>query len=59
MHGQSFNLGTLRGEEFTFTSPNAEDVRDLIVTFLEGLRKKSKYAIALQDYQPPSNVLHS
>ena len=54
MHGQSFTLATVKGDEFTFTSPNAEDIRDLVVTFLDGLRKRSKYVIALQDYKPPS-----
>lgn len=50
MHGQSFTLATVKGDEYTFTSPNAEDIRDLVVTFLEGLKKRSKYVIAIQDY---------
>ena len=54
MHGQSFTLATVKGDEYTFTSPNAEDIRDLVVTFLEGLKKRSKYVIALQDYKAPS-----
>ncbi|XP_064639535.1 myosin-VIIa-like isoform X2 [Lineus longissimus] len=53
MHGQSFTLATVKGDEYTFTSPNAEDIRDLVVTFLEGLKKRSKYVIALQDYRSP------
>ena len=44
---------TVRNEEFTFQSPNAEDIRDLVVYFLEGLKKRSKYVIALQDYKAP------
>ena len=56
MHGQSFTLATVKGEEYTFTSPNAEDIRDLVVTFLEGLKKRSKYVIALQDYRAPSKL---
>jgi myosin-7 len=55
MHGQSFTLATVKGDEYTFTSPNAEDIRDLVVTFLEGLKKRSKYVIALQDYKAPSD----
>ena len=55
MHGQSFTLATVKGDEYTFTSPNAEDIRDLVVTFLEGLKKRSRYVIALQDYKAPSN----
>ena len=50
MHGQSFTLATVKGDEYTFTSPNAEDIRDLVVTFLEGLKRRSRYVIALQDY---------
>uniref|UniRef100_A0A8C3UCY4 Myosin VIIA n=1 Tax=Catharus ustulatus TaxID=91951 RepID=A0A8C3UCY4_CATUS len=39
LQGQSFTLATIKGDEYTFTSNNAEDIRDLVVTFLEGLRK--------------------
>uniref|UniRef100_A0A8C9R4M5 Myosin VIIAa n=1 Tax=Scleropages formosus TaxID=113540 RepID=A0A8C9R4M5_SCLFO len=49
LQGQSFTLATIKGDEYTFTSNNAEDIRDLVVTFLEGLRKRSKYVVALQD----------
>ncbi|KAH8375739.1 hypothetical protein KR093_008372, partial [Drosophila rubida] len=52
---QTFSLSTVRGEEFTFQSPNAEDIRDLVVYFLDGLKKRSKYVIALQDYRAPSD----
>ncbi|WAR27663.1 MYO7A-like protein, partial [Mya arenaria] len=40
MHGQSFTLATVKSDEFTFTSPNAEDIRDLVATFLESLKKR-------------------
>jgi hypothetical protein len=50
---QTFTLSTVRGEEFTFQSPNAEDIRDLVVYFLEGLKKRSKFVISLQDYKAP------
>ena len=50
---QTFTLSTVRGEEFTFQSPNAEDIRDLVVFFLEGLKKRSKFVLALQDYKAP------
>ncbi|KAG2456572.1 MYO7A protein, partial [Polypterus senegalus] len=49
LQGQSFSLATIKGDEYTFTSNNSEDIRDLVVTFLEGLRKRSKYVVALQD----------
>ncbi|XP_022095227.1 myosin-VIIa-like isoform X1 [Acanthaster planci] len=49
LHGQSFTILTVKGDEYTFTSSNAEDIRDLIVFFLEGMKKKSRYVVALQD----------
>ncbi|XP_063807345.1 unconventional myosin-VIIa isoform X4 [Pseudophryne corroboree] len=54
LQGQSFTLATIKGDEYTFTSNNAEDIRDLVVTFLEGLRKRSKYVVALQDNANPA-----
>ncbi|XP_062434237.1 unconventional myosin-VIIa isoform X2 [Rhea pennata] len=53
LQGQSFTLATIKGDEYTFTSNNAEDIRDLVVTFLEGLRKRSKYVVTLQDNLNP------
>ena len=57
MHGQSFTLATVKGDEYTFSSPNAEDISDLVVTFLEGLKKRSEYVIALLDYSSPGNQI--
>ncbi|XP_066444369.1 unconventional myosin-VIIa [Eleutherodactylus coqui] len=54
LQGQSFTLATIKGDEYTFTSNNAEDIRDLVVTFLEGLRKRSKFVVALQDNSNPA-----
>ncbi|KAJ3589043.1 hypothetical protein NHX12_009891 [Muraenolepis orangiensis] len=54
LQGQSFTLATVKGDEYTFTSNNAEDIRDLVVEFLEGLRKRSKYVVALQDCPDPA-----
>ncbi|KAM6933947.1 unconventional myosin-VIIa-like isoform 3-T4 [Xenentodon cancila] len=54
LQSQSFNLATIKGEEYTFTSNNAEDIRDLVVTFLEGLRMRSKFVVALQDNPNPA-----
>uniref|UniRef100_A0A8C2BDK5 Myosin VIIAb n=1 Tax=Cyprinus carpio TaxID=7962 RepID=A0A8C2BDK5_CYPCA len=48
LQGQSFTLATIKGDEYTFTSNNAEDIRDLVVTFLEGLRSRSKFVVALK-----------
>uniref|UniRef100_A0A3Q3QP69 Myosin VIIAb n=1 Tax=Monopterus albus TaxID=43700 RepID=A0A3Q3QP69_MONAL len=54
--GQSFTLATIKGDEYTFTSNNAEDIRDLVVAFLEGLRKRSKYVVGLLDCPGPVGV---
>ncbi|XP_074073046.1 unconventional myosin-VIIa isoform X2 [Macrotis lagotis] len=53
LQAHSFTLATIKGDEYTFTSSNAEDIRDLVVTFLEGLRKRSKFVVALQDNPNP------
>lgn len=48
---QTFTLSTVRSEEFTFQSPNAEDIRELVVYFLDGLKRRSKFVVVLQDYK--------
>ncbi|KAM6932582.1 myosin VIIAa isoform 2-T2 [Lycodopsis pacificus] len=54
LQSQSFTLATIKGDEYTFTSNNAEDIRDLVVSFLEGLRNRSKFVVALQDNPNPT-----
>ena len=57
MFVQTFTLSTIReGEEFTFQSPNSDDIQDLVEFFLDGLKRRSSYVIALQDYKPPSKL---
>lgn len=51
-HSQNFTLSTIKGDDYTFTSSNSDDIRELVVSFLEGLKRKSRYVIALQDYNP-------
>jgi len=46
-------MTTIKGEKYTFTSANGEDIKDLVNDFLDGLRKRSKYVIAMMDYQSP------
>ena len=55
---QTFTMAIVRSEEFTFQSPNAEDIRDLVVYFLEGLKKRSKFVIAIQDYKAPGRTIY-
>eukprot|EP00117_Sycon_ciliatum_P034727 scpid4751/ scgid26450/ Myosin-VIIa; Protein crinkled len=51
--GQSFSLTTVKGDEYTFTSANGEDIHQLVTHFLEGLRKRSKFVVAMLDYTSP------
>ena len=46
-------MTTIKGEEYTFTSANGEDIKDLVTAFLDGLHKRSKFVIAMMDYQSP------
>lgn len=45
---QSVSLATLRGQ-FLLQSVEAGEMADLIQWYLEGLRERSVYAVALQD----------
>ncbi|KAM4771803.1 unconventional myosin-VIIb [Rhinophrynus dorsalis] len=47
--GQSCILNTLRGEEFILTSQHSEEIAYLLLHFLDGLKARSQYAVALQD----------
>ena len=49
--GQSFTMTTIKADEYNFTSVNGEDIRDLVMTFLDGLKKRSKFVIAMMEYQ--------
>ena len=48
---QNFLLATLSGDEYVFQSPNSEDIGDLVTFFLIGLKNRSKYLVALQDFK--------
>lgn len=48
---QNFSINTIRGAEFIFQSPNSFDISGLINFFLDGLKKRSKYCVALSDYK--------
>lgn len=53
----SFTLTTVKGDEYTFTSANSDDIQELVQFFLEGLRKRSKYVVAMVDYQSPGKYV--
>jgi myosin-7 len=46
----NFVLVTIRMEEFYFQSPSSDDICELVNYFLQGLRMRSKYVVAMQDY---------
>lgn len=42
-------LSTLHEEEYEFRSPSCVAVAELVAMFLEGLKERSVFAMALQD----------
>uniref|UniRef100_A0A8C3DSZ7 Myosin VIIB n=1 Tax=Corvus moneduloides TaxID=1196302 RepID=A0A8C3DSZ7_CORMO len=53
--GQSCTLITLRAEEFVLTSVNSVVIAELVVMFLEGLKKRSRFAVAMQEKKSQGN----
>jgi myosin-7 len=53
----SFTIITIKNDEYTFTSNNADDIRDLVINFLDGLKRKSKYVVVIQDFDPSGSGL--
>jgi len=49
-HNAGFTLITIRGEQWTFVSSNADTITKLLGIFLDGLRRRSRWAIAIQDF---------
>ncbi|NWY75917.1 MYO7B protein, partial [Erithacus rubecula] len=47
--GQSCTLITLRAEEFVLTSVNSVVIAELVVMFLEGLKKRSRFAVTMHE----------
>ena len=58
IHGRTINIQSVAGHSFSFTSANAEDVCNLILHFLEGLKKRSKYVLALQEFAPDDSRVY-
>lgn len=48
--GPSFGVITIRGDEMTFVSPNAETIAKLLTAFIDGLRRRSRWAVSIQDF---------
>ena len=50
-------MTTIKADKYNFTSVNGEDIRDLVMTFLDGLKKRSKFVIATMEYQSPGECV--
>ena len=59
VHGQSFSLVTISGDEYIFISPNADTITRMLQFFLNGLRLRSNWAIALEDFHLEGEWRHS
>lgn len=46
----TFSVITIRGDEFVFASPNAETIAKLLGAFLDGLRRRSRWAVSIQEF---------
>ncbi|KAI6191670.1 Unconventional myosin-X [Aphelenchoides bicaudatus] len=55
MGADSITIQLLSSDEYTFQSENAEDIRELIVFFLEGLRKRSKHFLIVEPFRKLPN----
>ncbi|KAF5288574.1 hypothetical protein FQA39_LY15353 [Lamprigera yunnana] len=51
-----FTLRTIKKDNFIFHCPDAENLNKLIVDLLDGLKKKSIYCVAVQDYKHPGEA---
>ena len=49
-------ISTVGAEEYSFQSPNADDVVQLVNEFIDGLKKKSKYLLATKAQKDSGNV---
>ncbi|XP_018330659.1 myosin-VIIa-like [Agrilus planipennis] len=52
----NFTLKTIRNEEYVFQSPDAENLSNIIIYLLDGLKKRSIYCVATQDYKHPTGA---
>lgn len=53
---QPFVITTVRDEKFVFQSPNSSDICELVNFFLIGLKNRSKFVIATQDYKAETST---
>ncbi|XP_028930002.1 unconventional myosin-VIIb [Ornithorhynchus anatinus] len=55
-YGQSFTLHTLQGEEYVLTSVHSVVIAELVAKFLEGLKMRSNYAMAVKDRKQTDDI---
>lgn len=53
---QNFTLTTVREEKFIFQSPNSADICELVNFFIAGLKSRTKFVIATQDYKADNST---
>ncbi|GMT03904.1 hypothetical protein PENTCL1PPCAC_26078, partial [Pristionchus entomophagus] len=53
----TFSLSTIGGEEYNFQSTNADDVRELIAHFLQGLKRRSRYLVGVKGQKDEEGLL--
>ncbi|KAI4464781.1 myosin vii xv [Holotrichia oblita] len=54
LHNITFS--TIRNEEYVFQSPDAENMYNLIIYLIDGLKERSVYVVAMQDYKHPGEA---
>nr|CAD7412222.1 unnamed protein product [Timema cristinae] len=56
-HTHSFTMETVQGHQFVFQCVSAEEFVTLMTYMQGGLRRRSQYLVATQDYSPPGDGL--
>nr|CAD7267185.1 unnamed protein product [Timema shepardi] len=56
-HTHSFTMDTVQGHQFVFQCASAEEFATLMTYMQGGLRRRSRYLVATQDYSPPGDGL--
>ncbi|XP_060517528.1 myosin-VIIa-like isoform X2 [Cylas formicarius] len=55
-HVPKLMFTTVRKEEYVFHMPDAKNICNLVQGIVDGLKKRSIYCVATQDYKHPTNV---
>lgn len=52
----NLTIKTIRNEEFVLQSPDAAEIKSLVLYLIDGLKKLSTYVVATQDYKHPGEA---